>query len=94
MYSTVYGKYIIMYINLKVKHSQSMSKPPLKPWAGIRPDGTIICAHCNCMAGAGEACSHIAAMLYVVMAGVRMREETSCTSTLCRWLEPATTKQV
>ena len=84
-----------MYINfLKVKHSQSMSRPPLKPWAGIRPDDIIICAHCNCMAGAGEACSHIAAMLYAIMAGVRMREETSCTSTLCRWLEPATTKQV
>ena len=46
------------------------------------------------MAGAGEACSHIAAMLYAIMAGVRMRDETSCTSTICRWLEPTTTKQV
>ena len=79
---------------VKVKHSQRMTSPPLKPWAGIRPDGTIICAHCNCMAGAGEACSHIAAMLYAIMAGVRMRDETSCTSTICRWLEPTTTKQV
>ena len=85
---------IIVYINLKVKHSQSMSRPPLKWWAQIRRDGTIICAHCNCMAGAGEACSHIAAMLYAIMAWVRMCEETSCTSTLCRWLEPATNKQV
>ena len=79
---------------VKVKHSQRMTSPPLKPWAGIRPYGTIICAHCNCMAGAGEACSHIAAMLYAIMAGVRMRDETSCTSTICRWLEPTTTKQV
>ena len=85
---------IIVYITLKVKHSQSMSRPPLKLWARIRLDGTIICVHCNCMAGAGEACSHMAAMLYAIMAGVRMREETSCTSTLCRWLDPATIKQV
>ena len=55
---SVWYNYIYIYY-LKVKHSQSMSKPPLKPWAGIRPDGTIICPHCNCMAGAGEVCSHI-----------------------------------
>ena len=71
-----------------------MRSPPLKPWAGIRSDDIIICAHCNCMAGTSEACSHIAAMLYAVMAGVRMCDETSCTSTLCQWLEPATAKQV
>lgn len=56
--------------------------------------GTIICTHCHCMAGAGEACSHIAAVLYAVMAGVKMDDETSYTFTLCRWLEPTTTKQV
>ena len=71
-----------------------MSSPPLKPWAGIGPDGTIICAHCNCMVGAGEACSHVAAMLYAIMFGMRMRDETSCTSMICQWLEPTTTKEV
>lgn len=26
--------------------------------------GTIKCAHCNCMAGLGECCSHVAALLF------------------------------
>ena len=46
-----------------------------------------MCAHCNCMAGAGEACSHIAALLYTIWTGVRMRKETAITSERCRWLE-------
>ena len=45
-----------------------MTSPPFRPWIGVQYDGTVICAHCNCMAGAGEACSHVAALLYAVMA--------------------------
>ena len=52
---------------VKVECSQMMSIASLllKPSAGIRPDGTIIYAHCNCIAGADEVCSHIAAMLWL-----------------------------
>ena len=64
-----------------------MSVSPLRPWVGVKPDGEILCAHCNCMAGAGEACSHIAALLYTVMTGVRMQQETAITSERCQWLE-------
>lgn len=32
------------------------------------------------MAGTGEACSHIAALLYATMAKVNLTKETSCTS--------------
>ena len=71
-----------------------MNSPPLRPWLGIKPNGAIICAHCNCMAGAGEACSHVAATLYAVMAGVRLRDEASCTSEPCQWLAPTVTKKV
>ena len=80
----------IYFLYLKVKHSQCMNSPPLRPWLGIKLDGTIICAHCN---GAGEACSHVAATLYAVMAGVRLRDETSCTSEPCQWLAPTVTKK-
>jgi len=38
----------------QVKHSQKISSSPLRPWVGCREDGEIVCAHCNCMAGAGE----------------------------------------
>lgn len=41
------------------------------------------------MAGACEACSHIGALLYTIMAGVRVRDETACTSVTCSWLAPA-----
>ena len=51
--------------------------------------GAIICAHCNCMAGAGEACSHISALVYAVMAKGRIQNETTCTSQICSWLQPS-----
>ena len=57
-----------------------MSSPPLRPWFGANPDGEIVYAYCNCMPGAGEACSHIAALLYAVMTGVRIQQETAITS--------------
>ncbi len=40
-----------------VRHSQSVSASHLKPWVAAEKCGTIICAHCTCMAGLGEACS-------------------------------------
>jgi len=64
-----------------------MSSPPLRPWVGCRDNGEIVCAHCNCMAGAGEACSHIAALLYTIWTGVRLQQETAITSQRCQWLE-------
>ena len=47
----------------RVRHSQRISATPVKPWVAEEEGGTIICAHCTCMAGLGEACSHIAALL-------------------------------
>ena len=60
-----------------------MNSPPLRPWLGIKPNGAIICAHCNFMAGA--------ATLYAVMAGVGLRDEASCTSESYHWLAPTVT---
>ena len=38
----------------KVLHSQRLSESPLRPWVASKKDGTVICAHCNCMAGYGD----------------------------------------
>ena len=76
-----------------VKHSQKLSGPPLKPWIAAEMVGTILCAHCNCMAGLGEACSHIAALLFAVEANTSLLKNTSCTSQLCSWL-PASSQSV
>lgn len=38
-------------LTAKVLHSQRLSEDSLRPWVAIKKDGTVICAHCNCMAG-------------------------------------------
>jgi hypothetical protein len=62
------------------------------PWAVIEENGSVLVTHCTCMAGLGEACSHIAAILMcVVHAAERRRQsgENSCISRSCYWLPPS-----
>ena len=73
-----------------VKHSQSLSVPAVKPWFTAENGGVVICAHCTCMAGLGEVCSHISALLFAVEANTHMQSNLSCTSRLCSWLPPST----
>ena len=75
-----------------VKHSQRLSASPLRPWIAAENSGAIICAHCTCMAGLGEACSHISAVLFAAEANTNIRRNTSCTSTPCAWLAPSIRK--
>ena len=76
----------IYLLTALVKHSQSLSLPPLKPWVVINQAGVVLCAHCSCMAGCGEACSHIASLLFTVEANTQMKQQFSCTSLPCSWL--------
>ena len=71
-----------------------MNEAPAQPWVALMKSGSVQCAHCKCMAGAGEACSHIGALLYAIMTGVRVRDETACTFVTCQWLAPAIVKKV
>ena len=41
---------------------EAFTKTFCSPWIGAEKNGIVICAHCDCMAGLGEACSHIAAI--------------------------------
>ncbi|XP_062576035.1 uncharacterized protein LOC134237903 [Saccostrea cucullata] len=77
----------------KVMHSQRLSETPLSPWAIIQEEGKVLAAHCNCMAGLGEACTHIAAMLFSIEATVKVRESRTVTDTKAYWL-PASLKGV
>ena len=76
-------------VTAKVKHSQRLSVPPTKAWIGVERSGTVICGHCDCMAGLGEACSHIAAILFTLEANVQATKSLSCTSMPCSWLPPS-----
>ena len=44
--------------------------------------------YCTCVAGQGEACSHVAALLFTLEANSQVRKSLSCTSSPCYWLPP------
>ncbi|KAH7983161.1 hypothetical protein HPB52_009697 [Rhipicephalus sanguineus] len=72
----------------KVRHSQAFKEKPPLPWLLIKPDGEVLCAHCTCMAGLGEACSHVGAVLFYLEAAVTRRDGRSCTDGQSAWLPP------
>ena len=44
-----------------VRHSYAASKTLLQPWVLVCSNGTVLVAHCTCMAGLAETCSHVGA---------------------------------
>jgi hypothetical protein len=72
----------------KVKHSQKLSVSPLQAWVAVEKKGLVICGLCNCMAGLGEACSHVAALLFLLDSNTHQKKNLSCTSQPCYWLPP------
>ena len=77
------------FVKARVRHSQSVSAALLQPWVAAETNGTIICAHCTCMAGLGEACSHIAALLFAQESRSKFEKDVACTSVPCQWLAPS-----
>ena len=57
-------------VTARVNHSKRARDTPLKTWLLAEKDGTVCMAHCNCMAGLCEACSHVGALLFAIEAGV------------------------
>ena len=53
-----------------------------------RNEGSILCAHCSCMAGLGEVCSHMGALLFILdmYRNTQYQKTTTCASLLCSWL--------
>ncbi|KAH7958970.1 hypothetical protein HPB49_007045 [Dermacentor silvarum] len=77
----------------QVNHSQSLPIPPVKAWICAESDAEVLAAHCLCMAGNREACSHVAALLFYIEYGMRAREERSCTDSSNAWL-PAHVRKI
>ena len=75
-------------VTARVNHSQRARDTPLKTWLLAERDGNVCMAHCNCMAGLCEACSHVGALLFAIEVGVRMRESVTCTQEKSRWVMP------
>eukprot|EP00794_Sanderia_malayensis_P002713 gene2713-3138_t len=87
------------FLKAQVKPSQRVSGSFHQPWVCVeKKTGSIYCAHCACMAGLGETCSHIAAVLLKLEMAMKMGlTSTSSTSEACKWnatfkdeLEPLT----
>lgn len=65
----------------------------MQPWALVKQDGKVVVAHCTCMAGLGEACSHIGAILFYIQVAVKHRDSLTCTDGENSWL-PAYCKKL
>ena len=69
-----------------------MNDVPLHPWIISEKSGIIVCAHCNCMAGLGESCSHVGAVLIHIECAVNIESSKTCTEEKAYWLLPSSKK--
>lgn len=66
-----------------------MNEKALIPWMIISPDSSIITAHCTCLAGLGENCSHTAALAFeIYLKKIINEDELACTDKLSVWNVP------
>ena len=70
----------------------SENDKPLEAWVIVSSDGTVQSAHCTCMAGLSEGCSHIAAVLFALEHGSRVSKEASVTDVPAYGLLPSAVK--
>lgn len=83
-YNPATGSHIIM--KAQVRPSQRLNDKKHTPWVALCKDGRVAAAHCDCMAGLAESCSHVAAVLFKVEAAVKLGYTTkACTELPCAW---------
>ncbi len=70
-----------------------MRKKPLTPWVVVERTGKILAAHCDCVAGLGETCSHVASLLFAIESGVRIRDSMTVTQKKAYWVMPTGVKE-
>ena len=75
-------------------HSMKLSLKPLNPWVIVEKNGKVLASHCDCQAGLGEACTHVASLLYAVDGTVRVRDSRTVTQEPAYWLLSASVKKV
>lgn len=71
-----------------------MREKPLRPWIIATKDGNSVSCHCNCMAGLGKACTHVASLLFAIEATVKERDAKTVTESKAYWLLPSDCKSV
>ena len=67
-----------------------INEKPLDSWVLANSGGgEITLAHCTCMAGLGESCSHIGAILFALENSTRVRKEATVTDVPAYWMFPS-----
>ena len=56
-----------------------MCEKSFNSWIIAEPDDKVLAALCTCIAGLGESCSHIAALLFSIDAMVQVRYKKTVT---------------
>ena len=51
-------------------------------------------SHCDCMAGLGESCTHVAALLFFIEAAVNLHKSKTVTQEKAYWTLPPALKQL
>lgn len=69
-----------MFICLLSSCTQRINETSLKPWVIITNDGQVCCAHCTCMAGIPESCTHFGALLFKIEAALRFHGKKTVTT--------------
>ena len=77
-----------------MKHSQRLNETPLHCWIITQDNGEVCCGHCTCMAGLGETCTHVAAILFYLEASNRVIGIETCTQRKCEWIIPSSVKNI
>lgn len=84
----------VTLVHGRVMHSQRLSEAPTLTWIIAESDGYVLSAHCDCMAGLGESCSHVGAILFHIEATVRLSEKKTVTGEKAYWMLPSAQKNV
>ena len=71
-----------------------MNDTSLHAWLICEKTGKTLATHCNCMAGLGEACSHVAAVMFYVECAVRIRNSKTVTDEKAYWMLPPALENV
>ena len=76
------------FLKTTCRPSQRISDVPHRLWVCLsKTSGSIMKAHCSCMAGISQTCNHVAAALFRIESAVRLGlNSPSCTSKPCSWL--------
>ena len=71
-----------------------LNETPLRVRIILEETGQVCCAHCNCMAGLGEVCTHIAAVSFYLKTITQIQGKLTCTQAECEWLVPSYLKNI